>query len=233
MPAATRIPLRTACRAFLAGDAAGNLLPLGLAASEPTKVLLTRDRLPAGDAIASLAIDNVIYLTTVLTVIAAGLAVLVIEGRLSFGPAPAMLLVAIALPAALSSLPRSVRRFVIDHPGRVATVFAIHMGFHALSVVEHYVTLTWLIGAEGATIGRAIVWEALNRVLTLAFKFVPFRVGVDEAASAELAALLGMAPAAGVATAIARKIRNLFWSGVGAALIGVRRGPAAPATDRP
>jgi hypothetical protein len=56
-------------------------------------------------------------------------------------------------------------------------------------------------------------------VLTLAFKFVPFRIGVDEAASGSIAPLLAVDPAVGVSLAVVRKVRNLFWSGIGLAIV--------------
>jgi hypothetical protein len=76
------------------------------------------------------------------------------------------------------------------------------------------------------------MFESLNRVVTAAFKFVPLRVGVDEAASGAFAPLLAMDPAAGVALAVVRKVRSLFWIGAGLALIAVYHGREAPATDR-
>src|SRR5262245_26973452 len=57
MPPDKRLSLGQAFSAFLAADALGNVTPLGMAASEPTKVFLTRHRLATSEAIASLAID--------------------------------------------------------------------------------------------------------------------------------------------------------------------------------
>jgi hypothetical protein len=42
---------------------------------------------------------------------------------------------------------------------------------------------------------------------------------VDEAASGWLAGVLALDPAVGVAQALVRKIRNLFWSAIGLAVI--------------
>ena len=50
-------------------------------------------------------------------------------------------------------------------------------------MLEVFLTLRWLLGDRSPTLAQAIVFEALNRVVTVAFKFVPFRVGVDEALS--------------------------------------------------
>jgi hypothetical protein len=69
---------------------------------------------------------------------------------------------------------------------------------------------------------QSIMFEALNRVTMLAFKFVPFRVGVDEALSGALASALAVPAAVGVTLAIVRKVRNLFWAGLGLALMAGR-----------
>ncbi len=58
--------------AVLAGDAVGNLTPLGLLASEPTKVLMVRHALPTGPALTSVALDNGFHTVAVLVMIAAG-----------------------------------------------------------------------------------------------------------------------------------------------------------------
>ena len=58
-------PFRRALVAFLAGDAVGSVTPLGLVASEPTKVLLTRHHLAGVDAVASLTLENLIYAASV------------------------------------------------------------------------------------------------------------------------------------------------------------------------
>ena len=58
--------------AVLAGDAVGNLTPLGLLASEPTKVLLVRRTLATSSALTSVALDNGFHTVAVLVMIAAG-----------------------------------------------------------------------------------------------------------------------------------------------------------------
>lgn len=58
--------------AVLAGDAVGNLTPLGLLASEPTKVLLVRPTLATAPALTSVALDNGFHTVAVLVMIATG-----------------------------------------------------------------------------------------------------------------------------------------------------------------
>ena len=67
-----RLRFRDAFWAVLAGDTAGNLTPLGVFASEPTKVLMTRAQLSTVTSIASLAIENAFYTASVLVVLLAG-----------------------------------------------------------------------------------------------------------------------------------------------------------------
>jgi hypothetical protein len=66
------LDVSTALAATLAGDALGNVTPLGVLASEPTKVLLVKDRLTLVAAVASVAAENAFYTASVLAMISAG-----------------------------------------------------------------------------------------------------------------------------------------------------------------
>jgi len=244
VPPGTRLTRGQALRAFLAGDAVGSVTPLGLLASEPTKVLLTRHHLATRESVSSLAVENLVYAVSVVTTIAVGLAVLLAAVPLPAGVRWAVLaaLAGAGVAAAvafrvlrgtwdeargarprwrekLATVRQSVLGFSAGHPGRLWRVFGLDLGFHALAVAEVYLTLGWLLGDRSPTLAQAIVFEALNRVITVAFKFVPFRIGVDEALSGALAPVLAVNPAAGVALAVVRKIRNLFWAGLGLILV--------------
>ena len=239
----SRLTLRRAFSAFLAGDALGNITPLGLIASEPTKVLLTRHQLATRESVASLAIDNLVYALSVFAMIGAGIIVMLATVPLPFefqevGVAGLIIILvagsaAIRLfrrtPASASpgtswrerlvALHRSVMEFSAGHPARLWRAFALDVGFHAVAVLEAYLTLRWLLGDRSPTLSEAVMFESLNRVVTAALKFVPLRVGVDEAASGAFAPLLGMNPAAGVALAVVRKVRSLFWMAGGLLVI--------------
>jgi hypothetical protein len=243
-PVGSRLTLGRAFQAFLAGDALGNVTPLGLIASEPTKVLLTRHHLATRESVASLAIDNLVYALSVLTMVGIGIVVMLATVPLPFeaqewGVAG---LVAVALAGAgglrlfrrrpapagagpswaerVAALRMSVMEFSAGHPARLWRAFAFDLMFHAVAVLEAYLTLRWLLGDRSPTLSEAVMFESLNRVVTAALKFVPLRVGVDEAASGAFAPLLGMNPAAGVALAVVRKVRGLFWMALGLLVIG-------------
>jgi hypothetical protein len=244
-------PLPRALAAFLAGDAVGNITPLGLLASEPTKVLLTRHHLATRESVASLAVENLVYAASVMAMVGIGLIVLVssVEMRSVWKMALIGALVAMAAGSVIvlrtmrgtwdpsrGARPRwrerlaTVRdeavRFSGGHPQRLWRVFALDLVFHALAVLEVYLTLEWLLVDRSPTLVEAVAFEALNRVITAVFKFVPFRVGIDEASAGALAPILSVNPAAGVALAVVRKVRNLFWAAIGLVLVA-----AHPAAD--
>jgi hypothetical protein len=132
----------------------------------------------------------------------------------------------------LKTVRTSVLEFSSANPLQLSRVLAFDFLFHALAIAEAYLSLKWLMGSASPTLREAFLFEALNRVITVAFKFVPFRVGVDEASSGALAPLLGMDPVVGVSLAVVRKVRNLFWAGIGMAVIAVHHAQAGPATGR-
>ncbi len=113
------------------------------------------------------------------------------------------------------------RDYPKDWP-RIISVAALHLTFHALAIAEIFLVL-WLISDQPPTILDAFILEAVNRFINVAFKFVPMRIGVDEAGTAFFSNLLAFGTAAGVTIAIARKGRMLLWTGVGVAAL-IRRG---------
>src|SRR5262245_59537065 len=228
-PVKSRLTLRQAFGAFLAGDALGNVTPLGLFASEPTKVFLTRHQLATRESVSSLAIDNLVYALSVVTMIAAGVVTMLLTvplpfeaQELSIGTLVALAIVCVGSvrlftrrrAAASFGRPPWMERLVTMRPpsmvrssGRLARLwgaFALDVCFHCVAVLEAFLTLRWLLGDGSPTLAQAMMFESLNRAITAAFKFVPLRVGVDEAASGAFAGLVGVNPVAGVALAVIR-----------------------------
>jgi hypothetical protein len=105
--------------------------------------------------------------------------------------------------------------FARRHPRRLVRLLGLDALFHAGGVAEVYAVLWFMGTAPQPTILTAFILETVNRVITIAFKFVPLRLGVDEAATGLVANALGFGTAAGVTLAIVRKARVLFWSGLG------------------
>jgi energy-coupling factor transporter transmembrane protein EcfT len=80
-----RVRFRDAFRAYVVGDAMGNLTPLGIVASEPTKAALVKDRVPLIVAVSALAVQNLFYSLSVALFILSGLALLLLSFPLTSG----------------------------------------------------------------------------------------------------------------------------------------------------
>ena len=231
LPPGVRLDFPHAFTAFVAGDAVGNVTPLGLLASEPTKVVLVRHHLATIDSVASLTLENILYAVSVVAMLAFGFALLaattalpraawwIAVGALAGSVLLSALAIALLRSPRLVSLRAEIRRFATEHPLRLVRVFSLQLAFHALAVLETLLTLSWLMGSASPTAVQAIVFETVNRLTTVAFKFVPFRIGVDEAVSGAIAPVMAVTAAAGVTLAIVRKARMLFWSAVGLLLV--------------
>ena len=201
----------TAFTAVVCGDAVGNVTPLGPLASEPTKIACVRDRIPIGPALTALAIENVIYTLSVGAMIAAGAAALLVSvdlpvqlrevSQLAIGAIVLMFAVAVwvlwrrpsvvttLLPVAkiagsridkLRAVEREVLTFASRRRQTIAPLVGLELSFHALGVLEKHLTLWLILGAAPPLLYSFIV-ETADRLITVAFKFVPFQVGVGEA----------------------------------------------------
>jgi hypothetical protein len=125
--------------------------------------------------------------------------------------------------AKLRALEDSIYGFHLRHPGRALPILLLEFSFHALGVVEVWFTLVLLLGSAAPGLITTFILEAVNRTIMVVFKFVPLRIGVDEAGTEILARTLGLGAGIGVTMAIVRKVRMLLWTGVGVAFL-VQRG---------
>jgi hypothetical protein len=244
MPADARLTYGRTLSAFLAGDAVGSVTPLGILASEPAKVFLTRHDLATRDSVSSLATENLIYGASILAMLATAVGVvlatvpLTAAWRWEMAAAFAAMLAAAVVSlrllrgtwddrrgprppwrARLAELRAAVLGASAGNAGRLRLAFGLEMLFHVLGTIEVWLTLEWLTPDRAPTFAQAVAFEGLNRVVTVVFKFVPFRIGIDEALSGAVAPVLSVSATAGVALAVVRKVRNLAWSGVGLVVI--------------
>ncbi len=121
------------------------------------------------------------------------------------------------------SLEDRIYGFYERNSNRLLTILALEMSFHLAGVLEIYTTLWFISDIVAPTLLTAFILESVNRVINIVFKFIPFRLGVDEAGTGMLAKALGFTQAIGAALAIVRKARDMFWTAIGVALM-VRRG---------
>ena len=255
------LSLGGAFAAVVCGDTIGNLTPLGPLVGEPAKAAFVRGRIALGPAVTALAIENVLYTLSAAAMIAAGTVALLVSfqppsavrGVGTLAVAATLVLFAVALwmlwrqPALISRalglappLKRHAARmveietriysFASRRRSALPGLAAAELGFHALGVAESYLTL-WVLGQTPSLL-TAFILETANRLITVVFKVIPLRLGVDEAGTAYVAQLLGLSTRTGLAIAIVRKMRMLFWSLVGGALL-VREGLSPRATQLP
>jgi len=243
-----QLRFRDAFGAWMAGDAIGNLTPLGLLASEPTKILMVRTRISTITSIASVAIENAFYTGSVGVVLLTGTWLLLQRANVPSGlervaeiglagiVAAALLGVwaARTRPAILSRFAplvstlagqsdasaeaiREVEAQIYAVPrwplGRIAHVVSWEIAFHIAAVAEVWVVLASLV--PEVTVADAFLLESAGRFVTVVFKFVPYRLGIDEAGSGAVAAVLGFAPAIGVTLALIRRLRIIILNAFG------------------
>ncbi|HVF43372.1 MAG TPA: lysylphosphatidylglycerol synthase domain-containing protein [Pyrinomonadaceae bacterium] len=252
-----RLGFFEAFRAYLIGDAAGNVVPVGIVVSEPTKAAMASRRgVPFAATFSAIAVENIFYMLSVALFILTGAAALLAAFPLtkllrysSYGIiVGASLFVAFAayalrrqwrfLSAALRwsaarglgrrTLERRLARvgsfeeriygFYERNGPRFPAVFACEAAFHLLGVAEGYLTL-WFINSAQPTLLSAFLFESVNRVITVVFKPIPLRAGIDEVGTGYLAHVLGIGNAVGGTVAIVRKARMIFWMAVGVALL--------------
>jgi hypothetical protein len=121
------------------------------------------------------------------------------------------------------TLEERIYGFYERNSSRLLVILALEMCFHFAGTLEIYTTLWFISDRVAPTLLTAFILESVNRVINVVFKFIPFRLGVDEAGTGMLAKALGFTPAIGATLAIVRKARDLFWTAIGVLLM-VRRG---------
>ena len=218
LDAGDRLPVGDALRARLDGEALNTLLPMGFLIGEPTKAQHVRDRLPFTTAFGALVIEFAFY--------SASLALLLGAAALVVLP-PIATLSAAALGAsmvlALKRTPRvfdPLRRFVVNHPRRAAAILALESSYHLLGIAEVYVTLLF-IAPGGAAWPSAVLLETVNRGVTIVFKMLPMRMGVDEVSAALVTNRLALVPRR---VSCSRWCASclLFWAALGLAFVALR-----------
>lgn len=120
------------------------------------------------------------------------------------------------------SVEERVYGFYAHNQSRFLPIMLLESCFHLSGVAEVYAVL-YFISDSPPTLLTAFVLESVNRVINVVFKFVPLRMGVDEAGTGMLTKVLKLGTTVGVTLAIVRKARIMCWTAVGVALL-IRRG---------
>jgi hypothetical protein len=106
---------------------------------------------------------------------------------------------------------------------RIARVVAWHAVFHVAAVAEVLLVMRLLPGGQSTSLTDAFVLETTGRLIAVTFKFVPYRLGVDEAGTALVADALALGPTIGVSLALVRRLRIFFWNAIGLVVLARSR----------
>ena len=115
----------------------------------------------------------------------------------------------------ISAVERQMLDLVRGNPARLAVLLTATIASYAFMALE-----AWLIlhasGTPVSAVG-ALTVETFSRVASFASAFIPANLGALEASSLAAVSAVGIV-GGGAALALARRIRGLFWAGVGLAL---------------
>jgi len=125
----------------------------------------------------------------------------------------------------LRAIGQDIYTFRSRRRGAVPPIALAELAFHVLGVAEKHLTL-WLILGTPPPLVYSFIVETADRMITVAFKFVPFQFGVGEAGTGAVTAILGLGTQPGITLQVVRKARMGIWSLVGMAFL-VRRGLTA------
>ena len=120
-----------------------------------------------------------------------------------------------------ASLEEKIYGFYAKSRRSFIAIFALDACFHVAGVLEVFITLSF-ISPVPPTLTQAFILESVNRIINVAFKFIPLRAGVDEGGTGQVSKVLGFARGIGETLAIIRKGRDIFWAAIGVALIWKR-----------
>ncbi len=112
---------------------------------------------------------------------------------------------------------RSVESALFDFhhntPKAFWTSFSLNLACQCLAVVEVCLVL-WLIGVNLSFFG-ALVIEALTKLVNVVGNCNPGNIGTYETGNMLIGKLFGLTSASGLALALARRLRALFWTAAG------------------
>jgi hypothetical protein len=102
-----------------------------------------------------------------------------------------------------------------DRPG-FWSACALNLAAHSIAVLEVFVVI-WFLSAS-KSLPTAIFVEGMTKIANLGGNIIPGNIGLYEAANMGILKLLGFPSAIGLAVALARDMRRIFWVGTGLVL---------------
>ena len=120
--------------------------------------------------------------------------------------------------ARVQVLEEEIYSFAARRRGVVLPVILLEALFHALGVLETHLAL-WMILPHPPLLIESFIIETANRLITVAFKFIPFQLGVGEVGAGAMTSVLGLGVESGATLAIVRKARMGVWGLIGGTLL--------------
>jgi len=115
--------------------------------------------------------------------------------------------------ALIHSVEESLLDFYHSTPKAFWASLLLNLACHAAAIVEVYL-IVWLMGTK-LTLFGALAIEALTKLVNIAGTFNPGNIGTYEGGNMLITKMFGLTAAAGLTLAFARRLRALFWAGVG------------------
>ncbi|HEY1471542.1 MAG TPA: lysylphosphatidylglycerol synthase transmembrane domain-containing protein [Candidatus Acidoferrum sp.] len=115
-------------------------------------------------------------------------------------------------------------------PAAFWATLLLNLFWHVLAVLEVYVILRFM-GARIA-LGGAFIVEGLTKVINLLGALNPGNFGTYEGGNMLIAKIFGVTGTTGLALALCRRVRIVFWAGVGAMFVIVMKKGEAPSRNR-
>src|SRR6267154_4758068 len=113
----------------------------------------------------------------------------------------------------IQSVEESLLDFYHSTPQAFWASLLLNLACHAAAIVEVFV-IVCLMGTK-LTLFGALTIEALTKLVNIAGTFNPGNIGTYEGGNMLITKMFGLTAAAGLTLAFARRLRALFWTGVG------------------
>lgn len=134
--------------------------------------------------------------------------------------------------ASVQTIETVIYSFYEEERGAFWSSFGLNLLGHALGILEVYLIL-WFLGVKASLLAAFLI-EVLTKVVNIAGALIPGNIGAYEGGNMIILHTLGLGGATGLTLAIARRIRLLFWVGVGLAILlvhGFRVKPVAAVAE--
>jgi uncharacterized membrane protein YbhN (UPF0104 family) len=116
----------------------------------------------------------------------------------------------------LGAMEMEIYDFFLTRKALFLGLLALEFATNFTGIGEAYLVLK--ATTAHTSVVAAYLTESTNRAVQLLFAFVPLGLGVDEGFAATTLRTLGYSASEGISLAIIRKIRTVFWVGVGLVL---------------